>query len=365
LKDQLVCWYLETMSAYVDSDDDSEGMPRLDLLQENLSADTLSLLLQFMGNGEFEADENDEAPCGQISSNSVVAAYTANDISVISQTFSRLEQTHSATAKAAEIALKERVLLPLQSTARDNAVNDLSQLGIVRIDNVLSESMCSRCLSDINAKLRINVENSTDAGVDNGFGGILIPINRWDMYLPYDSMYAEALRELLSPSSILGGMFKDMFGEGLDSSFHEFSSLISDCGASSQPIHPDTVYTSTPPLYTVFVSLQDIDEDMGPTIFLPGTNTAESHRLFKNSTTKNDFLSSREYRQGVLRRGDCAVMDSRTLHCGDANYKSRRVLLYFTVRNPLFQDEVGSNYTPPVGSKFESVEINMSDFACS
>ena len=97
---------------------------------------------------------------------------------------------------------------------------------------------------------------------------------------------------------------------------------------------------------------------MGATIFLPKTNTEKCHSLHKDVSTKDDFLSNCEYRQSLLNKGDVAIMDSRLLHCGDSNYSSRRVLLYFTLRNP----QVFETYNIPSGSKWENLNINLSDF---
>jgi ectoine hydroxylase-related dioxygenase (phytanoyl-CoA dioxygenase family) len=121
------------------------------------------------------------------------------------------------------------------------------------------------------------------------------------------------------------------------STFHEFSALISDSGSKCQPIHPDSKYTDVDPLYSCFVALQDVDESMGPTIFLPSTNNQDCQDRFQNDKTKNELFASCEYRQAMLRKGDVAIMDSRTLHCDGANVSSppaRRALLYFTLLNP-------------------------------
>ena len=45
-----------------------------------------------------------------------------------------------------------------------------------------------------------------------------------------------------------------------------------------QPVHPDTVWHTSGGIVTLFIALQDVEADMGPTFFLPGTNTAEVPR---------------------------------------------------------------------------------------
>jgi ectoine hydroxylase-related dioxygenase (phytanoyl-CoA dioxygenase family) len=52
---------------------------------------------------------------------------------------------------------------------------------------------------------------------------------------------------------------------------------------------------------------------------------------------KEAFLEGCEYRSGLLRKGDVAVFDARTMHCGGENCSGptggqRRVLFYFTLQ---------------------------------
>lgn len=127
---------------------------------------------------------------------------------------------------------------------------------------------------------------------------------------------------------------------------------------------------------------------MGPTIFLTKTNTAAQHECFTGGNEQRDLLlASSEYRRSVLRKGDCAVMDSRTLHFGDKNYSSktaggnstntiitddsnsggspggkRRVLLYFTIRNPLHSVTGAVEDYPPCGSKWADLHMSTHDF---
>ena len=115
-------------------------------------------------------------------------------------------------------------------------------------------------------------------------------------------------------------------------------------------------YQSECPLYTVFIALQDITPDMGPTLFLPNTHNEQDHAKHKSKdqSLKNKFLAACEYKQGLLQRGDAVIMDSRTLHCGSGNESGHRVLLYFTLNNPHFRET-----PPPTGSKFADLELSI------
>ena len=64
------------------------------------------------------------------------------------------------------------------------------------------------------------------------------------------------------------------------------------------------------------MALQDIDEGMGPTVFLPKSNAKEAHTKLYTPSTKDAFLGATEYRQALLRKGDVVIMDTRTMHYG-------------------------------------------------
>jgi ectoine hydroxylase-related dioxygenase (phytanoyl-CoA dioxygenase family) len=147
--------------------------------------------------------------------------------------------------------------------------------------------------------------------------------------------------------------------------FHEFSALVCDPSADSQPIHPDASYTddNLAPLWTVFVALQDVEWNMGATVFLPRTHQKHVHADLNTADpdAKNSMLAHAEYRRSTLKAGDCAVMDARTLHFGSANLsQNRRVLLYFTIRNPL-HGQTDADF-PKCGSLFAGLHMTTADF---
>ena len=336
-------------------EDLDEDCDNSQFLMEQLSSSTFEALFQFLNpQQECENPEvKDEAP---ITNASVFAAYTPQDVSVIAQTMSRLQSAHRESQERTDLAIQQRVLLPLEVDSTISSTETLSSQGVVRINSVLSHDLCDACLEVINERLAEAIAVDDPMVVETGFGNVLAREHRWDIYMKNDGIITTTLRHLLGLSNTpIREALGPLFG-GADASFHELSALVSDAGAVSQPIHPDTMYTDIAPLYTVFVALQDITDDMGATIFLPRTPTEECHRLHKSPTTKDAFLAKAEYRQALLKKGDCAIMDSRLLHCGDANYGDRRVLLYFTLRNPLYQGK-----DMPTGSKFADLNLWLND----
>lgn len=331
-------------------------------LRDGLSEATFAALMQFLPTRSFEDDTPVEGNSKKIEDSTVCVAYTANDVSVIAETFKRLATVNAEKFQHAQEAARSRTLLTLEPTNRkEDILQTLICDGIVRVNQILASDICDRLLNSINSILANEIARDNKMTRESGFGNVLCREHRWDLYLRNEGVCNEALTSLIGPAdSVLNILFTDLI-KGQNAEFHELSALISDPGAASQPIHPDSVFTEEPVMFTVFIALQDIEDDMGPTIFLPRTHTEYCHHQHKDVTTKDDFLAQCEYRQSTLRKGDAVVMDSRTLHCGAANDSSRRVLLYFTIRNPhTFHSCVPA---VPAGSKWDDMDLNLHDFA--
>lgn len=169
-------------------------------------------------------------------------------------------------------------LSDIQSSNLANVLENFKTHGVIRLNNIVPKELCDKCLFSINESLH----QATELGIDYyssdkemGFGNVDSSDLRWDMYLNYEDIYKELMIHLFGDhNSILNQTFRLLFNlnDNLnDVEFHEFAALISDSGAISQRIHSDTTYQDNCPLYTVFISLQDINSHLGPTIYLPGT----------------------------------------------------------------------------------------------
>ena len=301
---------------------------------------------------------SDSAP--QKDSEVVFTAYTSNDLSVIANTVARLQSSGAEAKTKSELKLRNNVNIDLDISLPGHIVEDLLKLGVIRINDVLSDNLCDLCLTVINTNLNAAIAESFPMTIETGFGNVLSRRSRWDIYQRYEGAIALALQYMLgNDNNPLTKLFSELFNQ-TDSTFHELSALVSDPGSQSQSIHPDTEFESVCPLYTVFVALQDVTENMGGTVFMPGTNTASHHLAYKARVTKNDFLVSEQYRRSVFKKGSCAIMDSRTLHFGPANTESRRTMLYFTIRNPHYHGPA-----TPTGSMFADLKLSLSDFLVS
>ena len=116
---------------------------------------------------------------------------------------------------------------------------------------------------------------------------------------------------------------------GDDACLCELSALISDPGALAQPIHHDTSFCEAPPRVSLLIALQDVEEDMGPTIFFPQTNTPEWHikYLMRGEELEELFCESQHVR-GRLKAGDAVLYDTTVLHCASENKSTARRTLF-------------------------------------
>lgn len=195
------------------------------------------------------------------------------------------------------------------------------------------------------------------------FAKCLLSDHRDDLLLPLTStsdttkqtsnIVHRALNHILQEGNV-GAILELMVGS--DATIFELAALISDPGSDRQNVHPDhacvaidTQHTSKqqePPLViTCFVALQDIEPEMGPTIWLPGTHTPEIHAQFQRRRVE-DVFAAESPKDTLLRSspvvagapmpaGACALFDSRVLHAGTANTSSKqstRVVFYFSFK---------------------------------
>jgi len=285
----------------------------------------------------------------------------------------------------------------------------LTREGVVRLNSVLSSSTAATLRREIlerrshafaaisSAQQGDTNKNRNDDGNGNGksksnnepqewrkyFADVLLKKERCDMFLPLVDngdnddddddqgnipTLRKALQELLVSSSILSNTLIAAAG-GDDIILYELSSLISEPGSPRQPIHPDNPYQDVPPLFTVFIALQDITIGMGPTCFIPRSHSKEAHEEYNDSVPKRDELL-RKSRSVValLGAGDGSLFDSRTMHCGGANLDNlpsseeegiggggaTRVLLYMSFRNPRAKEPIGN-----VGSLMPGIQRDM------
>ena len=249
--------------------------------------------------------------------------------------------------------------------AKDHA-KVLKNEGLVRIDRTLSDAVTDT-LRDFVYDIR-TMEGNKLQKANTNMQDIFPTIRRWDLSIPlfeYDdhggattatTIAHQALHDVLQKTAV--GETMSLFLGTDQAELYELASYISDPGSSRQVVHSDTPCFGTndeqPILCTCFIALQDVRMDMGPTVWLPKTNTYAMHDLFfheeeeedsKSSSTttsitstpmKDQFLQTQASVVGILPKGSCVLFDSRLLHCGTANKsgKDSRALLFFSFKHP-------------------------------
>ncbi|KAL7471777.1 hypothetical protein ACHAXS_012230 [Conticribra weissflogii] len=228
--------------------------------------------------------------------------------------------------------------------------------GVLRLDDVLPPATADALLHYVRSLRRASELQVRSGEVPplHRFADVLLKSHRCDLPLPLGQspLLSSALHSLLLRSPV-ASVVERVFGR--DATLHEFSCLVSDPGSQRQVLHPDTPHLDGkgPVLYTCFVALQDVTPEMGPTLWMPGTHSKEAHDAFGDGSVKDDFLRNQTAVAGTLKKGDCAVFDSRVLHCGTANRShleggtrsvggTSRALFYFSFKNP----EVGYTGNP-------------------
>ena len=181
------------------------------------------------------------------------------------------------------------------------------------------------------------------------FGEIRTPLYRRDLKLSLAPAVTQVLCEV---AQALGESLQAAVGAAAN--LCELSVISSDPGAEAQPTHCDTSYQGAAAdvaigrLVSVFVALQDITAEMGPTQVWPRTHGREEHSLL-SLQPKSDFpavLRDRPTELALLRTGDALLMDSRLWHRGGANKsRSRRSLLVLSFVSSEGGRPAGSTYS--------------------
>jgi hypothetical protein len=153
---------------------------------------------------------------------------------------------------------------------------------------------------------------------------------------------ADALQELVGASGSLRYLYENLVT--CQGELYELAAVITDPGSKRQQVHPDLPFQQEAPLYVIFLALQDVTEEMGPTSFLMRTHTHEENTTFFNQAKKDEQLNGADCRLSTMKKGDAVLFDARILHCGNANHPvngSTRALFNFSFRNPKVTGDLG------------------------
>mmetsp|Transcript_11150 Transcript_11150/g.16916 ORF Transcript_11150/g.16916 Transcript_11150/m.16916 type:complete len:350 (-) Transcript_11150:1436-2485(-) len=262
-------------------------------------------------------------------------------------------------------------LLPNQSHLQMDTTRPFSetlkQRGVSRVDRGLSVDLACKMQDYIDKTLASSLGEVNSYKIPRAFrfANVLEKQNRWDLLLPFDdaidtnsdetivegssssSVVMDALGELLGEGGSIGKIIEDILGE--EAILYELACLISDPGSMKQEIHPDIAFQANGgiPLIACFVSLQDIDSTMGPTVFLQDTVSADHHRCINDAALADSMLQTIPSSISTLNAGDCSLYNPMVLHAGGGNVSNRRRrLFYFTFLNTNEYNDPSHDYNP-------------------
>jgi hypothetical protein len=254
----------------------------------------------------------------------------------------------SASSKSSEIRMAQQL------------AKVVNKEGALRIDSVLSEDACDKLRAYVLEQQKL-AEEITNARVDlstvyygvenrrKGRCDLQLSLLRGGFVRDVDASapvgeefpLADALLELLGSKGTLRHLYEQLVTP--EGEFYELASVITDPGSNRQTIHPDLPWRPDAPLYVIFLALQDVSVEMGPTCFLLGTQTQKVNEAYNcgGAEEKDEVLRSCNARLSTLKKGDCVLFDARTLHCGNANESEEtRALFNFSFRNPKVKGDV-------------------------
>ena len=267
----------------------------------------------------------------------------------------------AATGTESRADQEAAFLLPNQSDLKMDETRPfhltIGSRGVARVDNGLSTSTAQKLQNFVDETLQSSLEEVNTFKVPRNFrfANVLEKANRWDLLLPFDdnqdggesssAIMLEAMNELLGENGKIGPILEEILGE--DAVLYELACLISDPGSNRQEIHPDIVFSKDDiPLIACFVSLQEIDSTMGPTVFIPDTVSEDHHRRINDSNLADAMLGTIPSCISTLAMGDCSLYNPMVLHAGGGNVSDRRRrLFYFTFLSSSVKDP-SSDFNP-------------------
>ena len=242
--------------------------------------------------------------------------------------------------------------------------NTLAADGICLVENVMSKETTETLFKSVQDELARSYD-AVDRDATTCTPRFNVPVETFDplrgyLLLPLrdeksvesnepNGPIVSALRELLKPGSILGELFSETCG-GTTAEWYDLVALRTEAGAARQPIHFDTPYQKTPGLFCAFIALHDVRYTQGTTVFLPGTHlNTPARKAFvdgQHDGRRKEMLTNVKSRYSLLKAGDAAVFDMRTLHAGTANFLEedgggQRLLFILTFRNRKAKESLG------------------------
>lgn len=213
-----------------------------------------------------------EARVRTIPSSAVPTISSITTSNQAAQLSDEIELNHTAAVEEEMLRLAVKSTLEAPDALEpDDYVNTIRDTGVVRVNNVIQPESISQLLGFIQAELANSIYAVTVDGVQplDRFSNMLSSNNRWDLKLPLDNpIIMNALCEIFCGQTSVSKVLTSLVTERGE--LFELAAFCTSSGAARQVVHADTLWSKHPALYTCAIALQDVHEDMGPTLFLPG-----------------------------------------------------------------------------------------------
>ena len=214
-------------------------------------------------------------------------------------------------------------------SARD-AARALQADGVVFLRGVVPAPLCDALRAEV------------DVRADAARAQLGSSLRRVDALLAWDGAGRDAALAAAGPGGV-AAVLSQLLEATADAQLVEFSVLSTEPGADRQVLHPDVrADAQHAPLFSLFVALQDVSPEMGPTSFVLRTHDAASHAAFPAGPVTDSarrLLRGAHALDAPMRKGDAALYDARLLHAGgrnDPEAGARRGLLTLTfMRGPV------------------------------
>jgi hypothetical protein len=228
----------------------------------------------------------------------------------------------------------------------------LERHGVVVLPAALDPALCREVAEQVHAEIFVS-------GPQAEFGPIVEKVFRKDYPLSLNGPFVEMLRRAVR---LLLPALDATLGPG--AVLREFSALNAYPGAKAQRFHSDSTVDHADELvpgvqallYSVFVYLDDVDNETAPFDVFPGTHT-HFHFL---PQAERAVMTSMPFARLAVPQGTIAVYDSRTRHRGGPNVGQRaRPTLYFSFLGALGKVPSGPTYSLRRGYEVEPVRADV------
>uniref|UniRef100_A0A7S2TLU8 Phytanoyl-CoA dioxygenase n=1 Tax=Lotharella oceanica TaxID=641309 RepID=A0A7S2TLU8_9EUKA len=219
----------------------------------------------------------------------------------------------------------------------------LEQDGFVVLRGVLSPD----AVKAAQARLASELDAAIRKGDEKSFARINNRKRRHDLRLSMAPGNRRLLEAILHSSKATAQTYVGVLGRG--ATLVEFGVITSHPGAEAQDIHSDVEFDGDARcVFTTFVALQDISEDMGPTNIWPGTHQAFFCEFYKPRMLgpRDPYYWKNKPKLMTVNAGDAVLMDTRVMHCGGANSSKReRMLFHFSFETSGVDKNAPSGFT--------------------